>query len=77
MTVEFTGSPPHDLPVAQSASAEHVDGTVQLTFRALDARTQKIVPVRIRLAAEAARYILAQLPACATAAEQWRRIHGS
>lgn len=75
MTVELKGSSPHDLPIAQSATAEVLDETVQVTFRVLDEETHREVSVRIRLMPEAARNLGVLLPIKAGVAERWARIH--
>ena len=69
MATRFEGDPPHELPIAQGASAEVAGETVQLTFYVLDGSPQRLVPVRVRLAHAAARKLGSDAIRAAIAAE--------
>jgi hypothetical protein len=59
MPITIKGNPPHDLPFAESASAEAVnpkhEASVELTLNVIIEGNPRPVPVRVRMAAETAR----------------------
>lgn len=72
MPITIKGNPPHDLPFAESASAEAVnpkhEASVELTLNVIIEGNPRPVPVRVRMAAETARGLATQIGACATSA---------
>lgn len=74
--VSFTGGAPYDLPFAQSAKAEAVEDTVQLTFDVLADGQQgsKLIHVHVRMTHDVARGLAAQMQPCAVTAER-RALH--
>ena len=72
MPISIKGNPPHDLPFAESASAEAVnpkhEPSVELTLNVIIEGNPRPVPVRVRMAAETARGLATQMGACATSA---------
>jgi hypothetical protein len=73
--ITVQGNPPHDLPFAESASAQAVDPkgdpSVELTLNVAFEGDHDPVPVRVRMTAETARGVASQMGPCATAAEVW------
>jgi hypothetical protein len=72
--VQFKDDPPYDLPPAQSAEAQALDETVELTFHALvSGRLPSPAPIRIQMTPTVARALAGQMQAAATAAEMRAR----
>jgi hypothetical protein len=74
MPLKGQTAPPYDLPISQSAKAEAVDTTVQLTFHVNVDNSPQPVPVRIRLTAALAVGLAHDIQQAAVAAEMNSRL---
>jgi hypothetical protein len=78
MGIEFQGDPPYDLPPAQTAEAEAVDETVELTLRVIvPGKLPSPAPIRIQMTTAVAKALAGQMGAAVIAAEMRARRRGN
>ena len=74
MGVEFQGDPPYDLAPAQSAEAQAVDETVELTLRVIvPGKLPSPAPIRVQMTVAVAMALRTQLGSAVIEAEKRAR----